>query len=133
MYDETVLLMVCLSVIGMVVSLIQGRVFVAKAKESMRIARSDVSQTMRWMLASSVWSGFFMALTFVLIMKGNQTVHLSAWGVAAMLFVVTLVCTLLIVGGFLLEVLQLRAFILPRMRERNRTNSSKESKDPNSL
>jgi hypothetical protein len=133
MNDEMTLLMAGLFLIGMIVSLTQARTFAAKTRESMRIERSGVSQTMRWIVASGLWSGFFMALTLILIVRGNQDVNLSAWGVAAILLSITIVWTALTVAGFLLEVLQLRTFVLPAMRERARKNSSEETVDVNNL
>jgi hypothetical protein len=130
---EMTLLMAGLFVIGMIVSLIQAMTFVAKTRESMCIERSEVSHTMRWIVASGLWSGFFMALTFILIMKENHDINLSAWGVAAMLLGVTIVWVALTVAGFLLELLQLRTFVLPAIQKRARENSSEETMDVNNL
>lgn len=127
MNDGIAVIMAGLAVAGMIVPVMQTRGFVAKARESMRIEKSEVSGTLRWIIASGLWFGIFLALSIILIVMGNQDVTIPPWGIAAMLLGITILGTSLIVGGFLLELVQLVVFTLPSMREQAEKSSSEDA------
>jgi len=116
--ESIAMITLVLAFAGLVVSYIQAHKFFAKMRQTLTIEKSSVHQTMRWILLTGLWCGFFAALTAAFVIHADPNTQLSAWGMLAMFLEIPIACTALLVMSFLLGVYQFRIFNLPAIKRK---------------
>jgi hypothetical protein len=102
-----------LSLAGIVVAGIQVTRFHRKVRQTLNIDRKAMLKAARWVIAGGCWTGFFVALTAILVVTSSQQVHMTALGALALLLGVPIVCVVILMVGFLAGVFQLYALVQP--------------------
>jgi hypothetical protein len=116
--DHSVELLTALGLAGLAVPIIQAIKLRMKVRRTLRIEGKVVRHAICWVVVGSLWFGLYAAWLFAFIVKQGRLLQMSTAGKIAMWLGIPIICTLLMVGGFLLVLLELHLFSLPAMRKR---------------
>jgi hypothetical protein len=100
-----------LSLAGIVVAGFQVTKFHSKARQTLSIDRKAMLKAVRWVITGGCWTGFFVALTAILVTTSSQQVHMTALGTVALLLGIPTACIAILIVSFLAGAFQLYALV----------------------